>query len=67
LERLYHLAKSQNLPKSFLKEFLNDILQLGPKIGIYSKQHFKDFIDFMPKHEMHFFLGYEVAAQEWST
>lgn len=40
LIRLYDLAKSQNLPKEFQRQFLEEILSVGPKCGVFSKDHF---------------------------
>ena len=45
LNRLYGLAKAKGMPNDFKLEFLMEILKLGPKCGVYSKEAFRDFID----------------------
>ena len=37
------------MPNDFLLEFLMEILRLGPKCGVYSKEAFRDFIDMREK------------------
>ena len=37
------------MPKQFLQELLNEILDLGPKIGVYDKDAFRDFINMSEK------------------
>ena len=47
--RLFDLAKSKTMPKSFLNLLLNQVLDLGPEVGVYSKDHFREFLDMNDK------------------
>ena len=47
--RLFDLAKSKTMPKSFLTLLLNLVLDLGPEVGVYSKDHFREFLDMNDK------------------
>ena len=49
LNRLYVHAKSKGMPNEFQLEFLMEILNLGPKCGVYSKENFNDFIKLSEK------------------
>jgi hypothetical protein len=60
---LYKLAKSQDLPTDFQRQFLEEILKLGPKTGSFSKDHFKDFLAITKKHEFSSFKGYAAACK----
>lgn len=55
MERLYGLAKSQQLPKAFQLEFLEEILSLGTKTGNFSMTHFKEYIDLTSKDQLSIF------------
>jgi hypothetical protein len=46
------------LPKNFQKQFLEEILTLGPKVSHYSKSHFDDYLKMFEKHEISIFDGY---------
>ena len=46
---LFDLAKSKTMPKSFLNLLLNQVLDLGPEVGVYSKDHFREFLEMNDK------------------
>jgi len=37
---------------------------LGPKIGVYSKQYFRDYINLTEKHEAEIFINYDKFLEE---
>lgn len=47
--RLFDLAKSKAMPKGFLRVLLNQVLTLGPQVGVYSREHFREFLDMSDK------------------
>ena len=55
LIRLYDLAKSQDLPKEFQRQFIEEILSVGPKCGVFSKDHFIQYLDILNKKDVSIF------------
>ena len=54
--RLFDLAQSKAMPKSLLLIMLNQVITLGPELGVFSEAHFKKFVEMFPKtgHDYYF-------------
>ena len=61
--RLFDLAKSKTMPKDFLNLLLNQVLTWGPQVGVYSKEHFREFID-MNEKTASYFAGHKDRIEE---
>ena len=44
LKKLYEAAKQQGLPKSLQFSLIEQILKIGPKVNVYDKDLFKQFV-----------------------
>lgn len=44
LQRIYSLAKANDMPKKLLLEYLMQILTIGPKVGVFDKASLLDLV-----------------------
>ena len=61
--RLFDLAKSKTMPKDFLNLLMNQVLTWGPQVGVYSKEHFSEFLDMNPKTAS-YFIGHKDRIED---